>query len=270
MATPKQNYARQFQAYAQGIEPDIPASVRTYSIFNPDTGTWQRMTNNFRSPIPVQGQAVVPVQAPAQPAVDPVVAALAMAQQTRGRDWSRPLPQTPAQMPSKGSIRPSPASGKQKAVPAQTQSPSEPLNLVRNPAFLATGRDFQSDYDPSLYNGKANILAQQINPNVPQVYQGFNYFIPDSSNFDVVTSPTEVRPVINPNNNPTINTKVEPKPFALQTKSEREKAALQEATENDLAKGRKFRRIMEAQKNGTYSPLKELFGFYGWVPDYFK
>lgn len=80
MATPKQNYARQFQAYAQGIEPNIPAGIRTYSVFNPDTGTWQRMTNGFRSPIPVQGQPVVPVQ-------------------------------TPVQRPSRGSVRPSSASG---------------------------------------------------------------------------------------------------------------------------------------------------------------
>ena len=80
MATPKQNYARQFQAYAQGIEPNIPAGIRTYSVFNPDTGTWQRMTNGFRSPIPVQGQPVVPVQ-------------------------------ESVQRPSRGSVRPSPASG---------------------------------------------------------------------------------------------------------------------------------------------------------------
>lgn len=116
MATPKQNYARQYQAYAQSIEPDIPSSVRTYSIFNPDTGTWQRMTNGFRSPIPAQGQVSIPVQVPAQPAVDPVVQALALARQTQGRDWAMPLPQTPAQIPSGGSRRRSPASGEGTAV----------------------------------------------------------------------------------------------------------------------------------------------------------
>ena len=142
MATPKQNYARQFQAYAQGIEPDIPASVRTYSIFNPDTGTWQRMTNNFRSPIPVQGQAVVPVQAPAQPAVDPVVAALAMAQQTQGRDWSRPLPQTPAQMPSRGSRRPSPASGGGGVVQVQEQPSRASQRAVEAPVAVQAGNPY--------------------------------------------------------------------------------------------------------------------------------
>ena len=111
MADPRQSYLQQLRAYAQPLPTDIPASVRTYSVFDPNSNTWRRMTNDGRSPIPAQGQAVVPVQAPAQPAVDPVVAALAMAQQTRGRDWSRPLPQTPAQMPSRGSVRPSPASG---------------------------------------------------------------------------------------------------------------------------------------------------------------
>ena len=144
MATPKQNYARQFQAYAQGIEPDIPASVRTYSIFNPDTGTWQRMTNGFRSPIPAQGQAVVPVQVPAQPAVDPVVQALALARQTQGRDWSMPLPQTPAQIPSGGSRRRSPASGGGTVVVPADRAQSVPQT--------ASKRGF--DIAPFVYEGK--------------------------------------------------------------------------------------------------------------------
>ena len=72
MATPKQNYAQQFRAYAQPaatpvvIPADIPASVRTYSMFDPNSNTWRRMTNDGRSPIPTQRQVVVPVQAPAQ------------------------------------------------------------------------------------------------------------------------------------------------------------------------------------------------------------
>lgn len=109
MATPRENYAQQFRAYAQPaaipvVTPaDLPASVRTYSVFDPNSNTWRRMTNDGRSPIPAQRQVVVPVQAPAQPAVDPVVQALALARQTQGRDWAMPLPQSPAQRPSRGS-----------------------------------------------------------------------------------------------------------------------------------------------------------------------
>lgn len=124
MATPKQNYARQYQAYAQSIEPDIPSSVRTYSIFNPDTGTWQRMTNNFRSPIPVQGQTLIPTQTPGimlrprtqVPPMTPeqeqiaIEAGLARARTTQGTTY-QPLPQTPAQRSSRGSRTASPASG---------------------------------------------------------------------------------------------------------------------------------------------------------------
>lgn len=70
MADPRQNYLQQLRAYAQPTPvytpADIPASVRTYSVFDPSSNTWRRMTNDGRSPIPVQGQAVVPVQAPVQ------------------------------------------------------------------------------------------------------------------------------------------------------------------------------------------------------------
>lgn len=158
MATPKQNYARQFQAYAQGIEPDIPSSVRTYSIFNPDTGTWQRMTNNFRSPIPAQGQVAIPVQVPAQPAVDPVVQALALARQTQGRDWAMPLPQAPAQMLSGGSRRRSPASGGGTMVVPVDQAQSVPQT--------ASKRGF--DIAPFVYEGKpAKDVKISITPNQP-------------------------------------------------------------------------------------------------------
>ena len=42
----------------------IPASVQTYSVFDPTSNSWKRMTNNGRSPIPAQGQTLIPTQTP--------------------------------------------------------------------------------------------------------------------------------------------------------------------------------------------------------------
>lgn len=189
MATPKQNYARQFQAYAQGIEPDIPASVRTYSIFNPDTGTWQRMTNNFRSPIPAQGQPVVPVQAPAQPAVDPVMAALAMAQQTQGRDWSRPLSQTPAQTSSRGPRIPSPASGGGRAVPVQGQPSRASQRAVEAPVAVQAG-------NPAATVSVIPEIPKDVSVRAPaELYQGVG-IAPDGTvvNYNFTDEPSVSQP----------------------------------------------------------------------------
>lgn len=35
------------------VPSDVPTSVRTYSVFDPNSNTWIRMTNGGRSPIPV-------------------------------------------------------------------------------------------------------------------------------------------------------------------------------------------------------------------------
>lgn len=44
------------------IPTDLPVSVRTYSVFDPNSNTWIRMTNGGRSPIPAQ----IPVQKPSR------------------------------------------------------------------------------------------------------------------------------------------------------------------------------------------------------------
>lgn len=93
--TPSYNqYLTQTAGYA------LPSSVRSYSVFDPSSNSWRRMTNDGRSPMPVQGQT-------------PVADALALARQTQGRDWSaQPAPvQAPAQIPSGGPRMASPASG---------------------------------------------------------------------------------------------------------------------------------------------------------------
>lgn len=97
----------------------LPSSVRTYSVFDPSSNSWKRMTNDGMSPIPAQGQT-------------PVADALALARQTQGRDWSTQPAQTPlggSRVPSNGQQRggmgvpASPASGvPQKA--SQGQIPS--------------------------------------------------------------------------------------------------------------------------------------------------
>ena len=108
--TPSYNqYRTQTAGYA------LPSSVRTYSVFDPASNSWRRMTNDVMSPMP-QGN---------QPDIQ---AALAQARQTQGivypaqgmgqgqpvemhPGYLNPPAQTSAQMPSGGSVRPSPASG---------------------------------------------------------------------------------------------------------------------------------------------------------------
>ena len=92
--TPSYNqYLTQTAGYA------LPSNVRSYSVFDPSSNSWKRMTNDGRSPMPVQGQT-------------PVADALALARQTQGRDWSaQPAPvQAPAQTPLGGPRMASPAS----------------------------------------------------------------------------------------------------------------------------------------------------------------
>lgn len=261
MATPKQNYARQFQAYAQGIEPDIPSSVRTYSIFNPDTGTWQRMTNGFRSPIPAQGQTLIPTQTPGimlrprtqvlpmtpeqeQAAIE---AGLARARATQGTTY-QPLPQIPVQMPSRDARRRSPTSGGDTVVVPAGQAQGVPQTAPKRGFDVAPLGETESEKLKLAPRPVDRFLATVSPDNQTPVYLPIPKALPAEK--------TNVQ-------NLNINNK---KPFALQTKSEREA----EAEEESSARGRKFRRIIKAKEDGTYSPFKELFGFYGWVPDYFK
>lgn len=90
--TPSYNqYLTQTAGYA------LPSSVRTYSVFDPSSNSWRRMTNDGRSPMPAQGQT-------------PVADALALARQTQGRDWSAQPAPMPAQAPLGGPRMASPAS----------------------------------------------------------------------------------------------------------------------------------------------------------------
>ena len=111
--TPSYNqYRTQTAGYA------LPSSVRTYSVFDPASNSWRRMTNDGRSPMPAS---------PAQQQAD-IAGALAQARQTQGTvypaqgmgqgqpvevhpGYMNPPVQASAQTPSGGSVRPSPASG---------------------------------------------------------------------------------------------------------------------------------------------------------------
>lgn len=91
------NYTPSYKQYlTQTAGYALPSSVRTYSVFDPNSNSWRRMTNDGMSPIPAQGQT-------------PVADALALARQTQGRDWS-------AQTPLGGPTMASPASGRGTAV----------------------------------------------------------------------------------------------------------------------------------------------------------
>lgn len=265
MATPKQNYARQYQAYAQSIEPDIPSSVRTYSIFNPDTGTWQRMTNNFRSPIPAQGQTLIPTQTPGimlrprtqvlpmtpeqeQAAIE---AGLARARATQGTTY-QPLPQVPAQRPSGGSRRRSPASGGGTVVVPVDQAQGVPQTASKRGFDVAPLGETESEKLKLAPRPVDRFLATVSPDNQTPVYLPIPKALPTVQ----INVP-----------NPNINTNKE-KPFGLKSSSEI-KAELEAEEKADLqADVRKYRRVTKALNEGTYSPIKELLGLYGWAAEH--
>ena len=89
--TPSYNqYLTQTAGYA------LPSSVRTYSVFDPASNSWRRMTNDGRSPIPTQGQTVYPAQGMGQG--QPV---------EMHPGYLNPPAQASIQMPSRGSRTPS-------------------------------------------------------------------------------------------------------------------------------------------------------------------
>lgn len=92
------NYTSSYNQYlTQTAGYALPSSVRSYSVFDPSSNSWRRMTNDGRSPMPAQGQT-------------PVADALALARQTQGRDWSAQPAPMPAQTPLGGPRMASPAS----------------------------------------------------------------------------------------------------------------------------------------------------------------
>ena len=129
------NYTPSYNQYlTQSAGYALPSSVRTYSVFDPASNTWRRMTNNGMSPMP-QGN---------QPDIQ---AALAQARQTQGTvypaqgmgqgqpvemhpGYLNPPAQTPVQMSSRGSRTPSPASGGGGAVLVQGQPANEAVTLT--------------------------------------------------------------------------------------------------------------------------------------------
>ena len=123
--TPSYNqYRTQTAGYA------LPSSVRTYSVFDPASNSWRRMTNDGMSPMP-QGN---------QPDIQ---AALAQARQTQGTVYpaqgmgqGQPVEvhpgylNPPAQMPSRGSRTPSQPLPRGGAVPVQGQPVNEAVTLT--------------------------------------------------------------------------------------------------------------------------------------------
>ena len=142
--TPSYNqYLTQTAGYA------LPSSVRTYSVFDPASNSWRRMTNDGRSPMPAS---------PAQQQAN-IAGALAQARQTQGTvypaqgmgqgqpiemhpGYMNPPAQAPAQMPSGGSVRPSPASGGRGAVLVQGQPSRASQRAVEAPTVVQTGNPY--------------------------------------------------------------------------------------------------------------------------------
>ena len=136
------NYTPSYKQYTQqSAGYVIPNSVKTYSVFDPSSNTWKRMTNNGMSPMPVQGQT-------------PVADALALARQTQGRDWSvQPAPvQVPAQTPLGGSRTPSPASrgGTPSVYPPRgiPEAPAAPQGVSAGNARPARGMAVSGEDNP--------------------------------------------------------------------------------------------------------------------------
>jgi len=137
------NYTPAYRQYTQqSAGYTLPSSVRTYSVFDPASNSWRRMTNNGMSPMP-QGN---------QPDIQ---AALAQARQTQGTvypaqgmgqgqpvevhpGYMNPPAQASAQMPSGGSVRPSPASGGGGAVLVQGQPSRASQRAVEAPTVVQT------------------------------------------------------------------------------------------------------------------------------------
>ena len=85
------NYTPNYKQYlTQTAGYALPSSVRTYSVFDPNSNSWKRMTNDGRSPMQQGTQA-------------DIQAALRYADSSQGKIWDNPTPaQTPAQIPLGG------------------------------------------------------------------------------------------------------------------------------------------------------------------------
>lgn len=135
--TPNYNqYLTQTAGYA------LPSSVRSYSVFDPNSNTWRRMTNDGRSPMlmtPTQEQAAV-------------AGALMQAQQTQGKVWN-PLPapvQGMAQTQTPGILlRPK----------QQAQPQPQPTRQVRRPLARGNAVDVSAAITPQpiVVNGETSI-----------------------------------------------------------------------------------------------------------------
>ena len=177
--TPSYNqYRTQTAGYA------LPSSVKTYSVFDPASNSWRRMTNDGMSPMP-QGN---------QPDIQ---AALAQARETQGTvypaqgmgqgqpvemhpGYLNPPAQTPVQMPSRGSRTPSPASGVRGAVLVQGQPANEPVAEAM-----------------SLRGSSTDASGISLNPNLNypfrSSFENFQQEIPRSNAYGPLQNPRVVR-----------------------------------------------------------------------------
>ena len=142
--TPSYNqYLTQTAGYA------LPSSVRTYSVFDPASNSWRRMTNDGRSPMPAS---------PAQQQAD-IAGALAQARQTQGTvypaggmgqgqpvemhpGYVNPPVQSPVQTPSGGPRMPSQPLPRGGAVPVQGQPSRASQRAVEAPASIQAGNPY--------------------------------------------------------------------------------------------------------------------------------
>lgn len=178
MANP--NYAPMYKNYLTNTAGyALPSNVRTYSVFDPSSNSWRRMTNDGRSPLPM-----TPAQEQAA-----VAGALMQAQQTQGKVWN-PLPapaQTPAQTPLGG---PRMASNRQlgggMGVPASQPSAS-PRGASMSPADVVA-------FGAAMQNPGANLQAQpRVFMPLESRYENFQTEIPRSNLYGPLQNPRVVR-----------------------------------------------------------------------------
>ena len=181
--TPSYNqYLTQTAGYA------LPSSVRTYSVFDPASNSWRRMTNDGRSPMPVQSQTPVMAVQPMTSAQEQaaVAGALAQARQTQGKVWN-PLPQTPVQIPSGGSGTASNRQPRGGMGVSSSQPSASPRGASMSPGETVA-------YSIAVQNPGADL---QTHPRVfmplESPYEKFQQEIPRSNAYGPLQNPREAR-----------------------------------------------------------------------------
>lgn len=163
------NYAPSYNQYlTQTAGYALPSSVRSYSVFDPSSNSWRRMTNNGMSPMQQGTQA-------------DIQAALRYADSSRGRVWDNPAPvQVPVQTPLGGSRRASQPLPREGTVVLQGQPTNDPVAeaiSLRGPSTDASGVSLNPNLNYAFRSG----------------YENFQREIPRSNMYGPLQNPRTVR-----------------------------------------------------------------------------